>query len=102
VAKTVTQFLVCNSVHAEAPPPPPGVERSHGICADCDTAISWIGAEKSGKSRMPHVCGRCALNHMRASAEEHCDSVSMVSETCHVSSDAGQRAVELVGQTAER
>jgi hypothetical protein len=62
----VTQFLVCNSVHAEAPPPPPGVERTHGICADCDTDISWIRAEKSGESRVPHVCGWCALNRMRA------------------------------------
>jgi hypothetical protein len=66
VARTVTQFLVCNSVHAEAPPPPPGVERTHSACADCGRDITWIVAVASSKSHLPHVCGGCALNRMRA------------------------------------
>jgi hypothetical protein len=59
-------FVVCNTDHPEVPRAPAGIERTHGFCADCSCGITWIGIETHQKSRLPHLCGRCALNRADA------------------------------------
>ena len=59
-------FVVCNADSPDVPQAPAGIERTHGVCADCRCGITWIDVETAPKHRVPHLCGRCALNRAAA------------------------------------